>query len=127
MSNAYTKNKEGVGTKRIVVGAGYGMRDWLMQRITAVIMVVFFLIILMSALISPDMGFNWWAGLMAYPLMQGLAMVTFVALAWHAWVGMRDIWMDYVKHTGIRLILHILTITWVLACLLYAMRVLWRL
>jgi succinate dehydrogenase / fumarate reductase, membrane anchor subunit len=127
MSNAYTKNKESVGTQRIVVGSGYGMRDWLMQRITAVVMVVFFLIVLISALISPDSGFKWWSGLMAYPVMQVLAMVTFIALAWHAWVGMRDIWMDYVKHAGLRLTLHIVTIAWVLACLLYAMRVLWRL
>ncbi|MFP3562496.1 succinate dehydrogenase, hydrophobic membrane anchor protein, partial [Paraburkholderia sp. SIMBA_049] len=29
-----------VGSKRLVVGAHYGLRDWLAQRITAVIMAV---------------------------------------------------------------------------------------
>jgi succinate dehydrogenase / fumarate reductase, membrane anchor subunit len=126
MSNAYNINKDGVGTQRIVVGAGYGMRDWLMQRITAVVMVLFFLTILISSFVSSSSGFLWWGYLMANPVMQTFAMITFVALAWHAWVGMRDIWMDYVKPTGLRLCLHALTIIWVLGCLLYAIRVLWR-
>lgn len=126
MSNAYTKDKELVGTQRKVVGAGYGMRDWLVQRVTAIIMVVFFLIILGSSLISTEKGFVWWSNLMAHSVMQGLAMLTFIALAWHAWIGMRDIWMDYIKPAGFRLMLHIMTILWLLGCLLYAIRVLWR-
>jgi succinate dehydrogenase / fumarate reductase, membrane anchor subunit len=119
-------NKPGFGTTRKVTGAGYGMRDWLMQRISAVVMIVFTLAILVSFFVSKSTGYAWWAGLMVHPLMQAMAMVTFIALAWHAWVGMRDIWMDYVKHAGLRLALHVLTIVWMLGCLTYAIRALWR-
>ncbi len=51
----------------------------------------------------------------------------FLALAYHVWVGMRDIWMDYVKPAGIRLALHVFTIVWLLSCLGWAVQVLWRL
>ncbi len=119
-------NKDGIGSRRKVSGAGYGMRDWLMQRITAVIMLVFTVVIVAAAIFGKATGYLWWAGLLAHPVMQALAMVTFIALAWHAWVGMRDIWMDYVKPAGLRLALHGLTIVWLLACLAYAIRVLWR-
>ena len=117
----------GIGAKRITVGAGYGMRDWLMQRITAVIMLIFTLTLIITSFSSSAKGYQWWAGLMSNWAMQGMAMIAFVALAWHAWVGMRDIWMDYVKPAGIRLTLHIITIVWVLGSLLLAVRVLWKL
>ena len=52
--------------------------------------------------------------------------VTFLALFYHAWVGIRDIWMDYVKPVGVRLVLHSLTILWLLACAGYAAQILWR-
>ncbi len=35
--------------------------------------------------------------------MKALTFVTIVALLYHVWVGMRDIWMDYVQPVGIRL------------------------
>ena len=117
----------GIGPKRITVGAGYGMRDWLMQRITAVIMLAFTLVLIVTLFSSSAKGYAWWAGLMSDWCMQGMAMIAFVALAWHAWVGTRDIWMDYVKPTGIRLTLHVITIAWMLGSLLLAVRVLWKL
>jgi succinate dehydrogenase / fumarate reductase membrane anchor subunit len=49
-----------------------------------------------------------------------------VSLAWHAWVGMRDIWMDYVKPDGLRLALQVLTVL-LLACYLgWTVQILWR-
>jgi succinate dehydrogenase / fumarate reductase, membrane anchor subunit len=47
-------NKPGFGTTRKVTGAGYGMRDWLMQRVTAVLMVLFTLVVLVACLNHGD-------------------------------------------------------------------------
>ena len=41
--------------------------------------------------------------------MKVLTFVTVIALLYHVWVGMRDIWMDYVKPVGVRLALDIFT------------------
>ena len=47
--------------------------------------------------------------------MKALTFVVIVALLYHAWVGMRDVWMDYVKPVGIRLVLQVFTIVWLTA------------
>jgi succinate dehydrogenase / fumarate reductase membrane anchor subunit len=51
--------------------------------------------------------------------------VTVMALLIHAWVGVRDIWMDYVKPLGLRLSLHVLTVLWLVGSFVYAIKVVW--
>ena len=53
--------------------------------------------------------------------------VVIVSMLWHVWVGMRDIWMDYVKPVSVRLSLEVLTIAWLVGCAGWAVQVLWRL
>ena len=49
-----------------------------------------------------------------------------LSFVYHAWVGVRDIWMDYIKPVGIRLALQIFTILWLLGCGIWVIDVLWR-
>jgi succinate dehydrogenase / fumarate reductase, membrane anchor subunit len=115
------------GSKRVVVGASYGMRDWLSQRVTAVVMALFTLVLLVQLVMPGPLGYDRWAGIFSAQWMKLLTLVVVLALAWHAWVGMRDIWMDYVKPVGVRLGLQVLTIVWLLGCTAWAVQVLWRL
>ncbi len=115
------------GSKRLVVGAHYGMRDWLSQRITAALMALFTLVLLVQVLMPGPLGYDKWAGIFAQQWMKVLTFTVVLALAWHAWVGMRDIWMDYVKAVGLRLLLQVLTIVWLVGCAGWAIQVLWRL
>lgn len=115
------------GSRRLVVGAHYGMRDWLSQRITAVLMVLFTLVLLVQLLLPGALGYDKWAGIFAAQWMKVLAFVTFVALGWHAWVGVRDILMDYVRPVGLRLALQVAAIVWLIGCMGWAVQVLWRL
>lgn len=115
------------GSKRVVVGAHYGLRDWLSQRVTAVLMALFTLVLLVQLLLPGDLGYDRWAGIFAAQWMKLLTFVVFIALAWHAWVGMRDIWMDYVKPVGTRLVLQVATLVWLVGCTGWAVQVLWRL
>jgi succinate dehydrogenase / fumarate reductase membrane anchor subunit len=115
------------GSKRSVVGAHYGLRDWLSQRVTAVLMAIFTVVLVVQLLMPGELGYDRWAGIFAAQWMKLLTLVAFVALAWHAWVGVRDIWMDYVKPVGLRLVLQVATIVWLLGCTGWAVQVLWRL
>ena len=116
------------GSKRIVTGAHYGLRDWLAQRVTAVLMVLFTAAILVQVLFSRgEVSYDLWAGIFSAQWMKALTFAIVVALVYHVWVGMRDIWMDYVKPVGLRLVLQIFTIVWLLACGGWAVQVLWRL
>jgi succinate dehydrogenase / fumarate reductase membrane anchor subunit len=120
------------GPKRLVVGAHYGIGDFLAQRITAVILAVYTVILFVGLLAMPAFTFENWRGLFSFhvfalPVGQVLATLAFVALVYHAWIGVRDIWMDYVKPVGVRLLLHVLTILWLVGALAYFAQIIWRL
>jgi len=114
-----------IGQRRLVVGAHYGMRDWLAQRVTAIVMIVFTVILLVSFLTGQNFTYEGWAGLFARQWFKLFTMVTFFGLFYHVWVGVRDIWMDYVKPVGIRLTLQIATVLWLLACAAWTVQILW--
>jgi succinate dehydrogenase / fumarate reductase membrane anchor subunit len=115
------------GSKRIVVGAHYGLRDWLSQRVTAALMALFTLAVIVQVLLPGEMGYDRWAGIFSRQWMKVLTFVVIVSLLVHVWVGMRDIWMDYVKPVGVRLCLQVFTIVWLVGCAGWAIQVLWRL
>lgn len=116
------------GSKRIVVGAHYGVRDWLSQRVTAALMAIFTVLVLAQVLLNKGpMGYEKWAGIFASHWMKALTFVVIIALLYHVWVGMRDIWMDYIQPVGIRLLMQVFTIVWLVACAGWAIQVLWRL
>ena len=115
------------GSKRLVVGAHYGFRDWLSQRITALLMALFTLALVAQVIFGGPIGYDSWAGIFSRQWMKLLTFVVILALAWHAWVGMRDVWMDYIKPVGIRLLAQVFTMVWLVACAGWAVQVLWRL
>ena len=116
------------GSKRIVVGAHYGLRDWLAQRITAALMALFTLLVLAQVIFSKGpIDYYKWAGIFSSQWMKVLTFTIIIALLYHVWVGMRDIWMDYIKPVGLRLGLQVFTLVWLVACAGWGIQVLWRL
>lgn len=115
-----------IGQKRLVVGAHYGLRDWLAQRVTAIVLAVYAVVLLIAVMLAGEPGYGGWAGIFAKTWMKVLTLLALLALVYHAWVGVRDIWMDYVKPVGLRLGLQIVTVVWLLGCGLWAIDVLWR-
>lgn len=115
------------GSKRIVVGAHYGLRDWLAQRVTALLMALFTLAVIVQVLLPGEMGYDKWAGIFSRQWMKVLTFVVIVSLLYHVWIGMRDVWMDYVKPVGVKLALQVFTIVWLTGCAGWAIQVLWRL
>jgi succinate dehydrogenase / fumarate reductase membrane anchor subunit len=111
---------------RIVVGAHYGLKDWLVQRITAIVMASYSLYIA-AAVLAGVRSHETWRVLMADAFVRVFTFVFILSLCWHAWIGVRDIWMDYVKPAGIRLTLHSLTAIGLIGCAGWATQVIWRL
>lgn len=119
-------NENNIGPKRLVVGAHYGVFDWLAQRVTAIVMAIYTIVLLVTFLASKSFGYEAWAGMFAQQWFKLISFVTFIALLYHAWVGMRNIWMDYIKPVAVRLTLQALTILWLVVCAGYAAQILWR-
>jgi succinate dehydrogenase / fumarate reductase membrane anchor subunit len=110
---------------RVIVGAHYGLKDWLAQRVTAVVMLVYTIVFLLALGRGPVTHASWKA-LFAQGWMRFATFLFVASILIHAWIGMRNIWMDYLKHTGLRLTAQIATILWLVGCAGWAMQILWR-
>ena len=116
------------GSQRVVVGAHYGVRDWLGQGITAGLIAIFTLIVLAQVLFTAGpIGYDKWAGIFASQWMKVLTFTIILALLFHVWVGIRNVFMDYIKPVAVRLTLQVFSILWLVGCAGWAIQVLWRL
>jgi len=110
---------------RTVVGAHYGLRDWLIQRVSAGVMALGTLALAVYVLLHPDMGYDRWTGLFSSQAVRAFALLFLLSLFYHAWVGMRDIVMDYVKPTGIRLVIHVMVILALILYSIWSVQIIW--
>jgi succinate dehydrogenase / fumarate reductase, membrane anchor subunit len=112
---------------RIVVGAHYGLKDWLAQRVTAVVMAIYTLFIGCAFVAGAGSSYAAWHALMSNTFVRFLSFLFIVSLCYHAWIGVRDIWMDYLNSAAVRLTLHVLTILVLVGYAGWAIQILWRL
>ena len=112
-------------TRRYAVGAHYGLMDWLLQGLSAVVMAVYTLLVLAIVLWSGGIDHAQWTDLFAHGGFKLASFLFMVALLYHAWIGVRDILMDYIKPTGIRLLLETLTVIVLFAYLGWTLQLLW--
>jgi succinate dehydrogenase / fumarate reductase, membrane anchor subunit len=111
--------------RRAIVGAHYGWKDFLAQRITAVVMAAYTLLVIAIVLYSGGIDYIGWRALFTHTAFRIATLLFALALLWHAWIGMRDIWMDYVKSTALRLMLEVLTVLALVAYVGWVALILW--
>lgn len=82
-----------------------GMRTWLLQRLSAVYIAVYTLSLLFWLLSHLPVSYTSWTGLFSHPPILIASMIFYAAVFVHAWVGVRDILVDYINPVSIRFIL----------------------
>lgn len=83
---------------------GSGSRDWVVQRISAVVLAVYSVVMLVWFL-THQVTFEAWRGFMLSMPMRLFSVLAIISLAGHAWVGMWTVFTDYIKSSGLRLVL----------------------
>ena len=111
--------------RREIVGAHYGLRDWLAQRVTAVVMAIYTVLLLAVLMSQPRLDYEHWKALWALPVMRYATVLCLLSLYVHAWVGVRNIFMDYIKPAGLRLTLYIVAILALLWYAAWSVQILW--
>ena len=91
-------------------GSHTGTGTWLVQRATAVVLAVVLPGLAIHFLTALSVDFAGWQALFLPLWVRVMLLLTMTALALHAWVGMRDIFMDYVHSTGARLAMYLTVI-----------------
>jgi succinate dehydrogenase / fumarate reductase membrane anchor subunit len=110
---------------RVVTGAHYGLRDWLTQRITAVVMALYSVALAGYLLLLPRLDYDAWTGLFSSQPMRTFTLLFLLSVFYHAWIGIRDIVMDYVKPASVRLAIHVVVILVSLLYAIWAVQILW--
>jgi len=110
---------------RQTIGAHYGTRDWLVQRVSALVMLLYTILFLAIILWNGGVDYTLWRAIFASSAFKLLTFVVMLSLLWHAWVGARDIWMDYIKPVGLRLALEALTVLALVAYAGWTIQILW--
>lgn len=106
-------------------GAHTGTGTWLLQRATAVVLALALPLLTAYFLAALPFDFAGWQALFAPLWLRVSMLLSAAALALHAWVGMKDIFMDYVRHTGLRLALLLAVIVVLAASVVWLAAVLW--
>lgn len=101
-----------------------GMRAWLVQRVSAAVLAICFAALLIAWLTHRPVSYDMWHGMLSHPFVNIAAMLFFIALVLHAWVGMRDVALDYIHSTGWRLAALVVVVLTLLVTLVWALRVL---
>jgi succinate dehydrogenase / fumarate reductase membrane anchor subunit len=80
-----------------------GFRAWLIQRISAIYLAVYFIYLFIHFSMSPPTEYAQWRAWLADPFISISMMLFFLALLMHAWIGVRDVVIDYVHRLPLRL------------------------
>lgn len=110
---------------RVVVGAHYGLRDWLVQRISAVVMAVYAIVLAGWLLGQPSLDYDAWTALFSSQWVRSATLLVLLNLYFHAWIGVRDVAMDYVKPAGIRLAIYVAVILALVLYTIWSVEILW--
>ena len=113
------------GVDKLPVGAHYGLRDWLSQRVTAVVITLYTVLVLGIVLWNGGLDYALWKSLFAGNAFRVATFLFMASLLWHAWVGVRNVVRDYVKPFGVRLVLEIVVICVLVAYAAWTIELLW--
>ena len=79
-----------------------GFKAWLIQRISAVYLGLYFIYMVLQLSFAPPQSYAVWREWISGPF-QGVGLLLFfAALLIHAWVGVRDVLIDYVHPIMLR-------------------------
>jgi succinate dehydrogenase membrane anchor subunit len=113
------------GVDKLPVGAHYGLRDWLSQRVTAIVITLYTALFLGIVLWNGGLDYAMWQALFRGNAFRVVTFLFMVALFVHAWVGVRNILMDYAKPVSVRLTLQVVVVCVLIAYAGWTVQVLW--
>ena len=107
-----------------------GLSDWLVQRITAVILLAFFVFVLIK--VAGGVSYAEWSALFDQTWMKVFALLAALSLAAHAWIGMWGVFTDYLterlmgpRGNALRIGLQLLTSLSLVVYVIWAVQIIW--
>ena len=102
-----------------------GWRDWLVQRVTAVVIGVYAIFLFLYLFIHPTITYGQWHSLFSHLVMKMFTFIVLLSILWHAWIGLWTVFTDYVKNKPTRLALETIVCLLLIAFLAWTFEILW--
>ncbi len=103
---------------------GNGLKDWVIQRVSAIYLAVY-LLFLLSYLLITSLEYNHWHALFQLGAMQIASVIALFLLLLHAWIGLWTVTTDYIKRTDIRLSVQVLVALFLGGQFLWGFMIVW--
>lgn len=104
---------------------GNGLKDWLVQRVTAVYFAGYSLFLLCFLFMHPHLQYEQWSGLFHCIWFKIASILALLALSLHAWVGIWTVTTDYLKCTVVRLSIQMGVLAWLLGQFVWGLMIMW--
>ncbi len=105
--------------------SGRGLRDWLIQRATAVYMFVYLFALVWKLICASPLTYITWQAMFATSCMRVATVLFFLCLIQHAWIGMWTVATDYIKPVALRILFYGFVLIVLLGCFVWAVDILW--
>jgi succinate dehydrogenase / fumarate reductase membrane anchor subunit len=104
---------------------GNGLKDWLIQRVTAVYFAIYVVFLLCFLLSHPNLEYPQWHVLFANHLFQIATLLGLLTLSLHAWIGIWTVTTDYINCTAIRLSVQLFVALWLISQFVWGLMIVW--
>lgn len=111
--------------KSVLSVSHQGLRDWIIQRVSAIYMAVYSIGFVCFLAFHSSMYFAEWHSLFSQAWMKVATVLFMLSLMWHAWIGIWTIFTDYVKPYVLRALLNMLVLLMLTACFFWGTLILW--
>jgi succinate dehydrogenase / fumarate reductase, membrane anchor subunit len=111
--------------RNILALTSSGVRDWLIQRVTAVVIFVYLAYVSYFVISNTPVSYQAWQQLAACTWMQVGSSLVLLAIVWHAWIGLWTVFTDYVKCSCLRIVLQTSVIITLLGCFVWGLKIVW--
>ena len=102
-----------------------GLGEWVLQRLSAIYMAGFVVVLSLRWIAAPVCGYGMWKQWMAGIALRVSATLFFASAVIHVWIGVRSVFMDYLHPSRLRLTATIVTAMALAAILAWSIGVLW--
>lgn len=72
-----------------------GVSDWIIQRVSAVVLLAYTLFILGFLVMNPDLQYSAWRDLFSLTCVRIFSLLALLSIAAHAWIGFWSVTTDY--------------------------------
>lgn len=102
-----------------------GLRDWIVQRITAVILGVYTIGLLIYLWSHQPLNFAEWYNFHQHLGIKVFTLLALLCLLGHAWIGLWTVFTDYIKNLPLRFLLQVLVLLLLLWYVIWGIQILW--